>query len=74
MFDDIDTLCATIVDGLRVGAMAAATLAPSQDLETLTRDAASLERVRRAADAAQLAVLADIGRRGHDRGPDGSLV
>ncbi|WP_106819459.1 HNH endonuclease signature motif containing protein [Janibacter massiliensis] len=74
MFDDIDTLCATIVDGLRVGAMAAATLAPSQDLETLTRAAASLERVRRAADAAQLAVLADIGRRGHDRGPDGSLV
>lgn len=71
MFDDIEMLCPKLREGLEVVAMTAATLAPSQDDESLTAALVAVEQVRRAADAAQLAVLAELARRGAEVGPDG---
>lgn len=71
MFEEIKTLCDKVVTGMQVSALTAATLAPSQDVATLTGALVGIERVRRAADAAQLAILADLARRGHARDPGG---
>ena len=70
MFEEIETLCEKIHEGMKVAAFTAMTLGPSQDVERLAAATAAIERVRRAADAAQLAVLAELARRGHARDPD----
>ena len=60
MFEEIETLCEKIHKGMKVAAFTAMTLGPSQDVERLAAATAAIERVRRAADAAQLAVLAEL--------------
>lgn len=74
MFDEIEGLCDKVVSGMQVTTMTAATLAPSQDVAMLTAAAVAVERVRRSADAAQLAILAELARRGFETGPDGSTL
>lgn len=73
MFDNIETFCENVAIGMQLAAVTVKMLGEEQDVGRLTEAAESLERVRRATEAAVLMVVGELSRRGHERGEDGRL-